>query len=76
MTYVEVSFVSGHSDLIIDRLNIKEKGPTKETLPEVVIINDCSVKQKPDDKKHDIKCEIKKEQIFQIKIPVKAQSSI
>ena len=55
---------------------MKEKGPTKETLPEVVIINDCSVKQKPDGKRHDIKCEIKKEQIFQIKIPVKAQSSI
>ena len=53
---------------------MKEKGPPKETPPEVVIIDDFPVKQKPDDKRHDIKCEIKKEQIFQIKIPVKAQS--
>ena len=74
MTHVEVSFVSGHYALIIDRLNMKEKGPTKEIPPEVVIIDDFPVKQKPDEKRHDIKCESKKEQIFQIKIPVKAQS--
>ena len=30
LTYVEVSFVSGHYDLIIDHVNMKEKGPIKE----------------------------------------------
>ena len=64
LTYVEVSFVSGHYDVIVDRLNMKEKGSTKETPPQVILIDDCPVKQKPDDKRHDIKCEIKKEQIF------------
>ena len=64
LTYVEVSFVSGHYDLIVDRLNMKEKGPTKETPPEVILIDDSPVKQKPDGKRHDLKCEIKKEQTF------------
>ena len=35
-----------------------------ETRPEVTIIDDSLVKQKPDDKRHDRKCEIKKEQTF------------
>ena len=64
MNYVEVSFVSGHYDLIADRFNMKEKGPTKETPPEVIIIYYSLVNQKPDDKRHDIKCEIKKGQTF------------
>ena len=64
LTYVEVNFFSGHYDLIVDRLNMKEKGTTKEALPEVILIDDSTAKQKPDDKKHDIKCEIKKEQTF------------
>ena len=41
-----------------------KKSPTKETRPEVTIIDDSLVKQKPDDKRHDRKCEIKKEQTF------------
>ena len=41
-----------------------KKSPTKETRPEVTIIDDSLVKQKPDDKGHDRKCEIKKEQTF------------
>ena len=41
-----------------------KKSPTKETHPEVTIIDDSLVKQKPDDKRHDRKCEIKKEQTF------------
>ena len=41
-----------------------KKSPTKETRPEVIIIDDSLVKQKPDDKRHDRKCEIKKEQTF------------
>ena len=64
LTYVKVSFVSGHYDLIVDRFSMKEKDPTKETPPEVILIDDSPVKQKPDDKRHDIKCEIKKEQTF------------
>ena len=64
LTHVKVSFVSGHYDLIVDRLNMKEKGPTKETPPEVILIDDSPVKQKPDDKRHDIKCEIKKRTDF------------
>ena len=36
---------------------MKEKGPAKETPPEVIIINDSSVKKKPGDKRHDIKKE-------------------
>ena len=64
LTYVEVSFVSGHYDLIVDRLNMKEKGPIKEALPEVILIDDSPVKQNPDDKKHDIKCESEKEKTF------------
>ena len=43
---------------------MKEKRPTKERPPEVILIDDSPVKQKPDDKRHDIKCEIKKEQTF------------
>ena len=61
LTYVEISFVSGHYDLIVDRLNMKER-PRKETHPEVTIIDNSPVKQTPDDKRQDIKCEIKKEQ--------------
>ena len=61
LTYVEVSFVSGHYDLIVDHLSMKEKGPIKEAPPEVILIDDSSIKQNPNDKKHDIKCEIKKE---------------
>ena len=64
LTYVEVSFVSRHYDLIVDRLNMKEKGPIKEAPPEVILIDDSPVKQNSGDKKHDIKCEIKKEQTF------------
>ena len=41
-----------------------KKSPTKETRPEVTIIDYSLVKQKPDDKRHDRKCEIKKEQTF------------
>ena len=41
-----------------------KKSPTKETRPEVTLIVDSLVKQKPDDKRHDRKCEIKKEQTF------------
>ena len=41
-----------------------KKSPTKETRPEVTIIDDSLVKQKPNDKRHDRKCEIKKEQTF------------
>ena len=41
-----------------------KKSPTKEASPEVTIIDDSLVKQKPDDKRHDRKCEIKKEQTF------------
>ena len=41
-----------------------KKSPTKETRPEVTIIDDSLVKQKPDDKRHERKCEIKKEQTF------------
>ena len=41
-----------------------KKSPTKKTRPEVTIIDDSLVKQKPDDKRHDRKCEIKKEQTF------------
>ena len=43
---------------------MKEKGPTKETPPEVIIIYYSPVNQKPDYKRHDIKCETKKEQTF------------
>ena len=35
-----------------------------ETPPEVTLIDDFLVKQKPDDKRHDTKYEIKKEQTF------------
>ena len=57
LTYAEVSFVSGHYHLIVDRLNMKEKGPAKETPPEAIIIDDSLVKKKPGDKRHDIKRE-------------------
>ena len=64
LTYVKVSFVSGHYDLIVDRLNMKEKGSIKEAPPEVILIDDSPVKQNPDDKKYDIKCKIKKRTDF------------
>ena len=58
MTYVGVSFVLGHYESIVDHLSMKGKGPTKGK-PEVIIIDDSPVKQTPDDKRHEIKCEIK-----------------
>ena len=51
LTYVVVSFVSGHYDWIVHRRNMKEKGLTKEAPPEVTLIDDSPVKQNPDDKK-------------------------
>ena len=64
LNYVEVSFLSRHYDLTVDYFNMKEKGPTKETPHEVIIIYYSPVNQKPDDKRHDIKREIEKEQTF------------
>ena len=74
LTYVKVSFISEHYDLIVDRLNVNENWPTREAPPEVILIDDSPVKQKPDDKKHDINLTLKKNRLFQIKIPMKAQS--
>ena len=65
LTYGEGSFVSGHYDLIVDRLSMKVKGPIKETLPEVLII---------DDKRHDKNKKLKKIRLFKIKILMKVQS--
>ena len=74
LTYGEGSFVSGHYDLIVNRLSMKVKGPIKETPPEVLIIDDSPVKQKPDDKRHDKNKKLKKMRLFKIKILMKAQS--
>ena len=53
---------------------MKVKGPIKETPPEVLIIDDSPVKQKPDDKRHDKNKKLKKIRLFKIKILMKAQS--